>query len=37
MDEIKVSVIKFPDRKNLMLRYADPIMAKEDCPGKWLC
>jgi hypothetical protein len=29
MDEIKVSVVKFPDRTNLMLRYIDPITGKQ--------
>ena len=28
MDEIKVTVVKFPDRSNLMLRYIDPMTGK---------
>jgi integrase len=29
MDEIRVTVVKFPDRTNLMLRYIDPITRKQ--------
>jgi integrase len=31
MDEIKVAVVKYPDRTNLMLRYIDPITGKQQC------
>ena len=29
MDEIKVTVVKFPDRTNLMLRYIDPVTSRQ--------
>ena len=28
-DEIKVTVCKYPDRENLVLRYADPVTGKQ--------
>ena len=31
-DEIKVTVVKYPDRENLVLRYKDPMTGK--CPTK---
>ena len=35
MDEIRVTVVKFPDRKNLMLRYIDPITSKQRYRERW--
>ena len=29
MDTIKVHVVKYPDRENLMLRYRDPITGRQ--------
>lgn len=29
MDEIKVTVVKFPDRTNRMLRYIDPVTSRQ--------
>src|ERR1700733_5492693 len=31
MKEFKVTVVKYPDRTNLMLRYIDPITGKQQC------
>ena len=31
VDEIRVSVIKYPDRENLVLRYVDPLSGKTRC------